>query len=109
MKKYTTDQLETAFEFCRIVNERGGYMINGYEGGLHHCLPNIHGLINNPEYYAHLPKPPRKVMMQMFRYGDSLTLHGVSASLSDHYNYDRSSWEKIGEPFEFVFPEGDNT
>ena len=55
--------------------------------------------------YRVKPAEPKKVMMQMFRYGDSLNLRAVSASLSDHYNYDHSSWEKVGEPFEFVFPE----
>ena len=109
MKTYTTEQLEAAFEFCRIVNERGGFRLS-VEGGVKgqdvfYEFPDLTALLNSPDDCEHLPLPPKKVMMQMFRYGDSLTLHGVSASLSDHYNYDRSSWEKIGEPFEFVFPE----
>ena len=109
MKKYTTKQLEVAFEFCRIVNERGGFRLSAEAGGVEEDIffnfPTLTTLLNSPDDCEHLPLPPKKVMMQMFRYGDSLTLHGVSASLSDHYNYDRSSWEKIGEPFEFVFPE----
>ena len=103
MKKYTTEQLEAAFEFISIANERGGYVC--YGDVTLDRVPHLPRLIEKLKDYTHLPLPPKKVMMQMFRYGDSLTLHAVSASLSDHYNYDRSSWEKIGEPFEFVFPE----
>ena len=96
MNKYTEEQLEAAFEFCRIVNERGGYRINGYEG--HRPLPNLHRLINNPKDYTHLPKPPEKVMMQMWRNAGGYEVAHPAKTLVGHKT-------KIGEPFEFVFPE----
>ena len=101
MKTYTARQLEAAFEFCRIAIERGGYMVNGQEGRLR--LPNLPRLMNNPKDYTHLPKPPKKVMMQMWRHP---TLGDVS--YSDGFDLDlrmQSVSEKIGEPYEFLYPE----
>ena len=101
MKTYTARQLEAAFEFCRIAIERGGYMVNGQEGRLR--LPNLPRLMNNPKDYTHLPKPPKKVMMQMWRHP---TLGDVACSDGFEGYLGMPLSEKIGEPFEFVLPEG---
>jgi len=107
MKKYTTKQLEAAFEFCRIVNERGGFRLT--IGGdrawqdVFYGLPDLTCLLNYPEECEHLPLPPKKVMMQMWRhptFGD--------VSYPDGFNQDlcmQSVSEKIGDPYEFVYPE----
>ena len=51
----------------------------------------------------HLPLPPKKVMMQMWRHP---TLGDVA--YSDGFDLDlrmQSVSEKIGEPYEFLYPE----
>ena len=111
MKTYTTEQLEAAFEFCRIVNERGGFRLS-VEGGVKgqdvfYEFPDLTCLLNSPDDCEHLPLPPKKVMMQMWRHP---TLGYVS--YSDGFDLDlrmQSVSEKIGEPYEFLYPEGDDT
>tara|TARA_R110000737_G_C14318708_1_gene439279 strand:- start:391 stop:585 length:195 start_codon:yes stop_codon:yes gene_type:complete len=60
MKKYTTEQLEAAFEFCRIVNERGGYRLSVEAGGeeedVFFELPDLTCLLNYPDNCEHLPE-----------------------------------------------------
>ena len=103
MKTYTAGQLEAAFEFCRIVNERGGFRLSAEGGGkeedVFYEFPDLTCLLNSPDDCEHLPLPPKKLMMQMWR------------SNSDDSLFSVESWksfvtaEKVGEPFEFVFPE----
>ena len=103
MKTYTAGQLEAAFEFCRIVNERGGFRLSaegrGEEEDVFYEFPDLTCLLNSPDDCEHLPLPPKKVMMQMWR------------NNSDDSLFSEESWksfvtaEKIGEPFEFVFPD----
>jgi hypothetical protein len=103
MKTYTAGQLEAAFEFCRIVNERGGFRLSaegrGEEEDVFYEFPDLTCLLNSPDDCEHLPLPPKKVMMQMWR------------NNSDDSLFSEESWksfvtaEKVGEPFEFVFPE----
>ena len=103
MKTYTAGQLEAAFEFCRIVNERGGFRLSaegrGEEEDVFYEFPDLTCLLNSPDDCEHLPLPPKKVMMQMWR------------NNSDDSLFSEESWksfvtaEKIGEPYEFVYPE----
>tara|TARA_R110000851_G_scaffold277146_1_gene430275 strand:+ start:38 stop:370 length:333 start_codon:yes stop_codon:yes gene_type:complete len=107
MKTYTAGQLEAAFEFCRIVNERGGFRLSaegrGEEEDVFYEFPDLTCLLNSPDDCEHLPLPPKKVMMQMWRhptFGD--------VSYPDGFNQDlcmQSVSEKIGDPYEFVYPE----
>ena len=48
----------------------------------------------------HLPLPPKKVMMQMWRNNSDDSL------FSEESRKSFVTAEKIGEPYEFVFPEG---
>jgi len=52
-EKIPTEKLEEAFEFIRIANESGGYMICGekYSG-----VPFVGYFIINPQEYTHLPE-----------------------------------------------------
>ena len=103
MKTYTARQLEAAFEFCRIVNERGGFRLSaegrGEEEDVFYEFPDLTCLLNSPDDCEHLPLPPKKVMMQMWR------------NNSDDSLFSEERWksfvtaEKIGDPYEFVFPE----
>ena len=103
MKTYTAGQLEAAFEFCRIVNERGGFRLSaegrGEEEDVFYEFPDLTCLLNSPDDCEHLPLPPKKVMMQMWR------------NNSDDSLFSEESWksfvtaEKIGEPYEFTYPE----
>ena len=106
MKKYTTKQLEAAFEFCRIVNERGGFRLT--IGGdrawqdVFYGLPDLTCLLNYPEDCEHLPLPPKKVMMQMWSNPQTSTVRLVPVSAEISY----AMWDKAGEPFEFTYPKG---
>jgi len=105
MKTYTARQLEAAFEFCRIVNERGGFRLSAEGGGkeedVFYEFPDLTCLLNSPDDCEHLPLPPKKVMMQRWDRNDGRTMLQEpwrSPCFGD-------SWAKVGEPFEFVFPE----
>jgi hypothetical protein len=104
MKTYTAGQLEAAFEFCRIVNERGGFRLSaegrGEEEDVFYEFPDLTCLLNSPDDCEHLPLPPKKVMMQMWR---SVSGYEVAHPAKTLVGYRT----KIGEPFEFVYPEGD--
>ena len=107
MKTYTARQLEAAFEFCRIVNERGGFRLSaegrGEEEDVFYEFPDLTCLLNSPDDCEHLPLPPKKVMMQMWRHP---TLGDVACSDGFEVYLGMPLSEKIGEPFEFVLPEG---
>ena len=104
MKKYTTEQLEAAFEFIRIVNERGGYVLSaegwGKEEDVLYELPDLTCLLNYPDECEHLPLPPKKVMMQMWDREDGRSMLQEQDYLGFGY-----SWSKVGEPFEVTYPE----
>ena len=105
MKKYTEEQLEAAFEFCRIVNERGGFRLSveggGREEDLFYEFPDLTCLLNSPDDCEHLPVPPKKVMMQMWVRADG---RSMMLQEQDYLGFGYS-WSKVGEPFEFVYPE----
>ena len=104
MKKYTTEQLEAAFEFIRIVNERGGYVLSaegwGKEEDVLYELPDLTCLLNYPDECEHLPLPPKKVMMQMWRDDGGYSAYPTGALV-----YCGGGRTKVGKPFEFVCPE----
>ena len=108
MKKYTAEQLEAAFEFCRIVNERGGFRLSvdggGREEDLFYEFPDLTCLLNSPDDCEHLPVPPKKVMMQMVELSQS-ALPSLRALPVSEATFN-GAWLKVGEPFEFVYPEG---
>ena len=95
-EKIPKEKLEAAFKFICFANERGGYMAYGEE-----CtgIPFLEALISRPEEYTHLPKPPKKVMMQMWQHKCTGTIRAYRVT-DPPYN-----WSKVGEPFEFTFPE----
>ena len=103
MKTYTAGQLEAAFEFCRIVNERGGFRLSaegrGEEEDVFYEFPDLTCLLNSPDDCEHLPLPPKKAMMQMWRNNSDDSL------FSEESRKSFVTAEKIGEPYEFVFPE----
>ena len=104
MKTYTAGQLEAAFEFCRIVNERGGFRLSaegrGEEEDVFYEFPDLTCLLNSPDDCEHLPLPPKKLMMQSWVRDDGRSMLQEQDYLGFGY-----SWSKVGEPFEFVFPE----
>ena len=107
MKTYTTEELDAAFEFIRIVNQQGGYRLSvkggGEEEDVFFELPDLTCLLKYPDNCEHLPLPPKKVMMQMWRHptcGDVSYPVGFEAYLCM-----QPVSEKIGEPYEFVYPE----
>ena len=106
MKTYTAGQLEAAFEFCRIVNERGGFRLSaegrGEEEDVFYEFPDLTCLLNSPDDCEHLPLPPKKVMMQMWRNPQTSTVRLVPVSAEISY----AMWDKAGEPFEFTYPKG---
>lgn len=106
MKKDTTKQLEAAFQFCRIVNERGGYRLSveggGEEEDVFYEFPDLTRLLKYPHEYEHLPPPPKKVMMQMVQLSQSMTLTLRAFPVNQAPN---GAWLRVGEPFEFVYPE----
>lgn len=105
MKTYTARQLEAAFDFMRIVNERGGFRLSAEGGGeeedVFYEFPDLTCLLNSPDDCEHLPPPPKKVMMQMWEYcGYGRIMLQQAGYVGFGYG-----WGKVGEPFEFVCPE----
>ena len=104
MKTYTTEELDAAFEFIRIVNQRGGYRLSvkggGEEEDVFYEFPDLTCLLKYPDNCEHLPLPPKKVMMQMMQLSQSTTLRAFPAK-QPPFN---GAWLRVGEPFEFVFP-----
>ena len=107
MKKYTTKQLEAAFEFCRIINERGGFRLSGEgwgkEDDVVYEFPDLTCLLDYPDEYEHLPLPPKKVMMQMVELSQSMNL-SLRAFPVNQAPFN-GAWLRVGEPFEFTYPE----
>jgi hypothetical protein len=94
-EKFPTEKLEIALDFIRIANERGGYMDCGEEQS---GVPALEGLVLFPLQYTHIPKPLKKVMMQMWRDSEG---YYAAYPVSDG----AEETTKIGEPFEYTFPE----
>ena len=97
---FAAEELETACEFLRIANERGGYM---HCSGVSHIgsLPYLSSLIKNPEDYTHIPKPPKKAVFQMWQNSRDGSIMMQQAGYVG-FGY---SWKKVGVPFEDVYPE----
>ena len=111
MKKYTTKQLEVAFEFCRIVNERGGFRLSAEAGGVEEDIffnfPTLTTLLNSPDCCEHLPLQPKTVMMQTWqRIDGTLFAEEISKSFGTrNKNKPKQPYKKVGEPFEFTYSE----
>jgi len=97
ISKSITEKLEVAFEFIRIAHERGGYIDCGEEQS---GIPALEGLVLFPLQYTHLPEP-KMVMMQMWR-----SVHSTEfRAFERDYHPVSDVWSKVGEPFEFTYPE----
>jgi hypothetical protein len=116
-KLVTTEKLEAAFEFIRIANERGGYVHLGHD--VIETLPILQSLLLCPENNTHLPEP-KTVMMQMWREERDGTISAFPVGESPFKREERDgtisafpvkktpfcgAWSKVGEPFEFTYPE----
>ena len=62
-------------------------------------FPSIHWVIRKPKWFKHLPKQPKKVMMQLWQHKCTGTIRAYRVT-DPPYN-----WSKVGEPFEFTYPE----
>jgi hypothetical protein len=117
-EKFPTEKLEIALDFIRIANERGGYMDCGEEQS---GVPALEGLVLFPLQYTHLPEP-KTVMMQMWREERDGTISAFPVGESPFKREERDgtisafpvkktpfcgAWSKVGEPFEFTYPEED--
>ena len=111
MKTYTTEELDAAFEFIRIVNQRGGYRLSvkggGEEEDVFYEFPDLTCLLKYPDNCEHLPLPTKKVMMQMWqRIDGTLFAEEISKSFgSRNKNKPKQPYKKVGEPYEFTYSE----